>query len=269
MTPPNKIEQFADSSQNVAVASLKGVDVLGARINALDWEEVFEVVGSWTARKECRYVCISNVHMIVTAREDHLLASAMRDADMCTPDGAPVAWMLRRLGFKGQPRLSGTEVMLGYLRLATARDEPTFLLGGTEQTLAALVRQLEAAVPGIKIVGAVSPPFREMTAEEDAEIVARINASGARTVWVGLGCPKQEVWMHQHRGRVKAVMFGVGAAFDFISGAKPRAPLWMQNNGLEWLHRLLSEPGRLWRRYLVTNTLFVFGAARQLLFSRR
>jgi N-acetylglucosaminyldiphosphoundecaprenol N-acetyl-beta-D-mannosaminyltransferase len=248
---------------------LPGASVLGAHINALSWDEAFAVLQGWAQAAESRYVCISNVHMIVTARDDASLAKAMHEADMCTPDGAPVAWMLRRLGFEGQPRLSGTEVMLGYLKLAAARGESAFLLGGTDANLENLVRRLGEIVPGIKIAGAYSPPFRELTAEEDAEIVARINASGARTVWVGLGCPKQEKWMFSHRGRVHAVMLGVGAAFDFVSGAKPRAPVWMQRLGLEWLHRLASEPGRLWRRYLVTNTVFMFGAAWQLLSQRR
>lgn len=248
---------------------LAGADVLGARINALDWRETLEVLVGWAARSESRYVCISNVHMVVTARNDRALADALNQADMATPDGAPIAWMLRRLGFDKQTRISGTELMLAYLEGAARRGESVFLLGGTVAVLADLQRHLYARIPGMVIAGAVSPPFRPPTPEEDEALVQQINASGARTVWVGLGCPKQEIWMHQHRGRVNAVMFGVGAAFDFISGAKPRAPLWMQNNGLEWLHRLLSEPGRLWRRYLVTNTLFVLGAARQLLFSRR
>ena len=188
---------------------------------------------------------------------------------MATPDGAPIAWMLRRLGFPDQPRISGTELMRAYLAQASQRGESIFLLGGTEEALAALQRNLRAEFPALLIAGAISPPFRPLTAEEDEAIVAQINASGARTVWVGLGCPKQEKWMLAHRGRVQAVMLGVGAAFDFISGTKARAPAWVQGLGLEWLHRLASEPGRLWKRYLVTNTLFVLGAARQLLFERR
>ena len=248
---------------------LPGAAVLGARINALGWAETFDVLSGWVKRGESRYVCISNVHMVVTARDDASLAKAMRQADMCTPDGAPVAWMLRRSGFPNQPRISGTELMLGYLKLAAVRREPVFLLGSTEETLAGLVRELGVQVPGLHIADAYSPPFRALTDEEDAALVARINASGARTVWVSLGCPKQETWMLAHRGRVQAVMFGVGAAFDFIAGTKPRAPRWMQKAGLEWLHRLASEPARLWRRYLVTNSLFMLGAARQLLLGPR
>ena len=239
--------------------------VIGARINALSWSVTVDVLAGWAANRESRFVCISNVHMVVTAREDRDLAEAMRQSDMATPDGAPVAWMLRRQGFANQPRISGTELMRSYLKHAAACGEGIFLLGSTEDTLARLQVVLLKEFPGLKIAGAVSPPFRPLTVEEDAAIVAQINASGAGTVWVSLGCPKQEKWMLEHRGRVNAVMVGVGAAFDFIAGTVPRAPLWMQAIGFEWLHRLASEPGRLWRRYLVTNTLFVFGALRQLL----
>jgi N-acetylglucosaminyldiphosphoundecaprenol N-acetyl-beta-D-mannosaminyltransferase len=129
-----------------------------------------------------------------------------------------------------------------------------------------LQARLQEAFPGLRIAGSISPPFRQLTAEEDAADVACINASGAGTAWVSLGCPKQEKWMAAHRGRVNAVMIGVGAAFDYHAGTIGRAPTWMQHRGLEWLHRLSSEPGRLWKRYLVTNTLFVIGAVKQLAF---
>ena len=248
---------------------MPGAQVLGARITATGWDETVQALAHWASRRESRYVCISNVHMVVTARQDADLADAMRQADMATPDGAPIAWMLRRLGFPNQPRISGTELMRAYLGEASQRAEPIFLLGGTEETLAALKQNLMAEFPSLIIAGAISPPFRPITEAEDEAMVAHINASGARTVWVGLGCPKQEKWMLAHRGRVQAVMLGVGAAFDFISGTKPRAPAWVQKLGLEWLHRLASEPKRLWKRYLVTNTLFVLGAARQLLFGPR
>ena len=240
--------------------------VLGARIDALQWDQAVELIGAWAARRESRYVCVSNVHMVVTARDDRQLADAMQKSDMATPDGAPIVWMLRRLGFAGQPRISGTELMRAYLAQAAGRGESIFLFGSTEETLAGLQQKLLMELPALVVAGAVSPPFRPLSDEEDAAIVAQINASGAGTVWVSLGCPKQEKWMLAHRGKVNAVMLGVGAAFDFIAATKPRAPAWMQSSGLEWLHRLASEPGRLWKRYLVTNGLFVLGAARQLLF---
>ena len=248
---------------------LPGAQVLGARIHALEWTEVIQVIGTWAGRHESRYVCIGNVHMVVAARDDQALADALQQADLATPDGAPIAWMLRRLGFAHQPRISGTELMRAYLAHAAQRGEAIFLFGSTPQTLAGLAKKLKADYPALLLAGAISPPFRPPTAEEDAAIVAQINASGARTVWVSLGCPKQEKWMLAHRGRVHAVMLGVGAAFDFIAGTKPRAPAWMQAAGLEWLHRLASEPGRLWKRYLVTNLLFIGGAAWQLMFESR
>ncbi|MBI2225482.1 MAG: WecB/TagA/CpsF family glycosyltransferase, partial [Betaproteobacteria bacterium] len=145
-----------------------------------------------------------------------------------------------------------------------ARGDAAYFYGGTDATLTLLSARLRAAFPGLRIAGTYSPPFRPLTLEEDAEDVARINDSGAGAVFVGLGCPKQETWMAAHRGRIRAVMFGVGAAFEFHAGVINRAPLWMQRWGLEWLHRLCSEPRRLWKRYLVTNTLFILGAFRQL-----
>ena len=151
---------------------------------------------------------------------------------MATPDGAPVAWMLRKQGFAGQPRISGPDLMWALCERCAAERLPVFFYGSTEATLAALDVRLRAAFPDL-LIG-------------------------------GLGCPKQETWMAEHRGRVNAVMIGVGAAFDFHAGVVTRAPAWMRNNGLEWLHRLASDPRRLWRRYLVTNTLFILGAARQL-----
>jgi N-acetylglucosaminyldiphosphoundecaprenol N-acetyl-beta-D-mannosaminyltransferase len=185
---------------------------------------------------------------------------------MVTPDGAPVAWMVRRLGYSDQQRINGPDLMWKYCALAAHRGESIYLYGGTPETLGTLQRRLVREFPGLRVAGAYSPPFRTLTAAEDATAVASINASGAGTVWVSLGCPKQETWMATHRGRVNAVMIGVGAAFDYHAGTVHRAPLPVQRLGLEWLYRLISEPRRLWRRYLITNTLFVFGAARQLMF---
>lgn len=210
-------------------------------------------------------VCICNVHSVVRAWQETEFGRVVNEADMATPDGAPVAWMLRRLGHAGQQRINGPDLMWRYCEQAQLRGEPIFFYGGTEETLARMRLMLLAAFPGLKIVGAISPPFRALTPDEDATIVDQINASGAGVVFVSLGCPKQELWMAAHRGRVHAVMIGVGAAFDFHAGTTRRAPRWMQNSGLEWLHRLLSEPRRLGKRYFVTNSLFIFAAAKQLL----
>jgi N-acetylglucosaminyldiphosphoundecaprenol N-acetyl-beta-D-mannosaminyltransferase len=240
--------------------------VIGSAIDVLGWDEAVQRLGAWSRERKSRVVCICNAHSLVTARQDAAFAEVLRQAEMCTPDGAPVAWMLRRLGHAGQARINGPDLMWRCCAWAAGSGESVYLYGGTAETLALLQQRLNASFPALRIAGAMSPPFRPLSEAEDAAAVEAINASGAGTVWVSLGCPKQELWMQAHRGRVHAVMLGVGAAFDYHAGTIRRAPPWAQRAGLEWLHRLLSEPRRLWRRYLVTNTLFVLAAARQLLF---
>jgi N-acetylglucosaminyldiphosphoundecaprenol N-acetyl-beta-D-mannosaminyltransferase len=246
----------------------RGAWVLGSFIDASAWSVALQRIADWTARRESRYVCICNVHSVVTASRDSAFGWVLNQADMATPDGAPVAWMLRKLGFAGQARINGPDLMWRYCARAAETGQPMFLYGGSAGTLELLQLRLLEQFPGLQFAGAYSPPFRPLTTAEDAAVVERINASGASVVWVSLGCPKQELWMAAHRGRIHAVMVGVGAAFEYHAGTLPRAPLWMQNAGLEWLHRVVSEPRRLWRRYLVTNTLFVWGAFRQLLWGR-
>lgn len=244
----------------------RGAHVLGAFVDALTWDEALARISRWAAARESRYVCLCNAHMVVTTTQDRDFLRVVNEADMATPDGMPVAWMLRRLGFREQQRISGANLMWRYFALAESRGHAVYFYGSTDATLTLLCARLRAAFPGLRIAGTYSPPFRPLTPVEDAADVARINDSGAGAVFIGLGCPKQETWMAAHRGRIRAVMFGVGAAFEFHAGVINRAPLWMQRVGLEWLHRLCSEPRRLWKRYLVTNTLFVLGACRQLLF---
>jgi N-acetylglucosaminyldiphosphoundecaprenol N-acetyl-beta-D-mannosaminyltransferase len=238
--------------------------VLGALIDVISWVDALERLLEWARARESRYVTICNVHVVVSASRDADYRGVINASDMATPDGAPLAWMLRRLGFARQPRISGPDLMWALCERAAAEYIPIYCYGSTDTTLALLEYRLRVAFPDLRMM-MESPPFRALTSAEDAAALERINASGAGIVFVGLGCPKQERWMAEHRGRVNAVMIGVGAAFDFHAGTVQRAPAWMRDNGLEWLHRLASEPGRLWKRYLVTNTLFILGAARQLL----
>jgi N-acetylglucosaminyldiphosphoundecaprenol N-acetyl-beta-D-mannosaminyltransferase len=200
--------------------------------------------------------------------QDPSFAAVLRQADLATPDGAPVAWMLRRLGHPGQERINGPDLMWRWCGTAAQQGASIFLLGSAAATLARLEERLRATWPQLRIAGSLSPPFRPLTPAEDAQVIERINTSGAGVVFVSLGCPKQERWMAEHRGAVRAVMIGVGAAFDFHAGTVSRAPVWMRQHGLEWLHRLLSEPRRLWRRYLFTNSAFTLAAIRQLLGGR-
>lgn len=242
--------------------------VIGVPIDVLDWSVALARIHRWALDRQSRYVCICNAHSVVTARQDRAFAQVIRDADMATPDGAPVAWLMRRLGSARQERINGPDLMWRYCAAAASRNEAIYLYGGQQTTLDILQEKLLEHFPGLQIAGAYSPPFRELTAAEDEAVVQAINASGAGTVWVSLGCPKQEKWMAEHKSKINAVMIGVGAAFDYHAGTIKRAPLWMQQNGLEWLHRLCSEPRRLWRRYFVTNTLFIFYALQQLLLKR-
>lgn len=240
-----------------------GRAILEAFIDAVTWDEAISRILRWGAARESRYVCICNVHSVVTTTRDVEFKVAVNNADMATPDGAPIAWALRSLGHAGQERINGPDLMMKYLAEAERQGQIVYFYGSTETTLAELRTALAREFPALRIGGTCSPPFRQLTSEEDEAMVRAINDSGANVVFVGLGCPKQEKWMADHRGRIQAVMVGVGAAFDYHSGVVKRAPLWWQQHGLEWLYRLGSEPRRLFKRYMVTNTLFIFGFLRQ------
>jgi N-acetylglucosaminyldiphosphoundecaprenol N-acetyl-beta-D-mannosaminyltransferase len=243
----------------------KGKPILEAFIDALSWDDAIGQIMQWGEKHESRYVCICNVHSVVTTTSDIEFKIAVNSADMATPDGAPVDWALRRLGFSMQERINGPDLMWKYLAEAERVGQTVFFYGSTPITLEKLGKELAKHFPHLRVGGLHAPPFRPLATQEDEAIVNMINASGANVVFVGLGCPKQEKWMAEHRGRINAVMIGVGAAFDYHSGMVKRAPLWWQNNGLEWLYRLGSEPRRLFKRYMVTNTLFIVRFTRQLL----
>lgn len=243
----------------------RSVDIIGSPICPLTWRQALDTLAAWSAQRRSRYVCICNVHSVVTARFDPVFREVLANCDMATPDGAPLAWFLRKRGHPSQERINGPDLMLRYFAEAADRGEKIYLYGGRPEILVSLRIRLQERFPGLIIAGHYSPPFRPLTPEEDAAVVREINASGAGSVWVSLGCPKQEKWMARQAGRINAVMVGVGAAFDYHAGAVTRAPPWMQRYGLEWLHRLASDPRRLWRRYLVTNTLFIYYACAQLL----
>lgn len=241
----------ASPSRNVRI-------VFGSAIDVLTWEQTLARISGWAALRESRYVCICNVHSVMTARYDEYLRHVLNSSDMATPDGMPVAWMLRLRGIRKQRRINGPDLMWKYCKLAEKTGQPVYFYGGATETLDALRVRLLGAFPALQIAGLFSPPFRPLGEEEEMKIVEMINRSGAGVVFVGLGCPKQEIWMAQQRGKIHAVMIGVGAAFDYHAGTLKRAPQWMQHAGLEWFYRLMKEPRRLWRRYLVTNSLFLF-----------
>lgn len=239
--------------------------VIGVPIDVVGWDAAVNRIMVWGRERAGRAVYLCNVHVAVTATRDPALALALRAADLVLPDGAPVAWMQRRLGAAGQPRIDGPNLMARLLSAAERDALPIYLLGGSPTALTALEKELAARFPRLTIAGSWSPPYREPSPEENQRMVASINGSGAGLVFVGLGCPKQELWIARHAPAVQAVMLGVGAAFDFHAKLKPRAPEWMQRTGLEWVHRLCSEPQRLWKRYMFTNSYFIAATLCQLL----
>ena len=209
------------------------------------------------------------VHGLITAARDASFRRRVNGFELVAPDGQPVRWALNRFHNAGlSDRVYGPELMLRLCRAAAEQGVGVYLYGGTPEVLDTLKNGLAERFPRLRIAGAESPPFRALTAEEDAAVVERMNDSGAGVVFLGVGCPKQEVFAAEHRDRLRAVQVCVGAAFDFHAGAKRMAPPWMQRRGLEWLFRLWQEPGRLWRRYLVTNTIFSLLVGRRLLLGR-
>jgi N-acetylglucosaminyldiphosphoundecaprenol N-acetyl-beta-D-mannosaminyltransferase len=249
----------------VSAQAAASTAVLDVPVHALRMDTAIQRIAAWAAQGEARRVCFVNAHSTATARHDRAHAAALRTSDMNLPDGAPVAWMLRRLGHAGQPRVSGPDVMEALLARCEREKLPVYLLGGTPETAARLRQRITARWPALLVAGTMSPPFSTPSEEELQRTATTITASGARVVFVGLGCPKQEWWMARLAPNLPAVQLGVGAAFDFLAGTQARAPAWMRASGLEWLHRLARDPVRLGPRYLRTNSAFLAGALRQLL----
>ena len=239
--------------------------IVGVRVNPTDYERATREILAWARSGDGRYACVANVHMIMEAFDDPDYRAVVNAADMVTPDGMPLVWMLRLRGWTRLGRVYGPTLMLHVLKAAEDEEIPVGFYGGTAGVIEALGMRVRAKFPDLKIQYSHSPPFRALSPGEDSEMVEDLRASGVRILFVGLGCPKQEIWMARHRDRVSAAMLGVGAAFDFHAGTKPQAPRWMQNIGLEWMFRLAHEPRRLWRRYLYHNPRFAFLALADLL----
>lgn len=240
-------------------------NILATRIDHLSWLDAVERIESWARQRESRVVCICNVHSVVTAKFDRRLRTAINESDLATPDGMPLAWLIAKRRDVNQARISGADLTLRLCTNAAQTGTRIAFYGSSERTLAKLSGVLHARYPRLTIARMISPPFRALSTDEDEVMINALNESGAGIIFVGLGCPKQEIWMAEHHGRVNAVMIGVGAAFDYIAGTVKRPPYWMQRVGLEWLGRLVAEPRRLWRRYLFTNTIFIFYILRELI----
>jgi N-acetylglucosaminyldiphosphoundecaprenol N-acetyl-beta-D-mannosaminyltransferase len=239
--------------------------LLETRVNTTSYSEATGQVKDWALAEQSRIVCIANVNNIMEAHNSVDYRNAINLSDLVTPDGMPLVWMLRLKGVKRQTRVYGPTLMLHVLEMAAREKIPVGYYGGDERTLERLVPLMLERFPGLLVVYKFSPPFRPLDKQESTQIIENITASGARILFVGLGCPKQEIWMAEHKGQVPAVMLGVGAAFNFLAGTKPQAPSWMQAVGLEWFFRLIHEPRRLARRYLYNNPRFILLALADLL----
>jgi N-acetylglucosaminyldiphosphoundecaprenol N-acetyl-beta-D-mannosaminyltransferase len=239
------------------------IDILGIGVDAQRFEQAIETLATWATQSEGRrYVCTCPVYTLMRARELLPLKQALKDADMVVADGMPVAWVQRWWGATEAERVYGPDVMLALCQKLAGSSASHYFFGGQPDVTLKLIAVLQKRYPGLNIVGHSEPMVGEWHSPPDAEtlreLTAPINAANPSVIWVGLGSPKQDLWMHHCRQPLNApLIIGVGAAFDFISGAKRQAPLWMRRNGLEWLFRLVQEPRRLWRRYLLYNPRFI------------
>jgi N-acetylglucosaminyldiphosphoundecaprenol N-acetyl-beta-D-mannosaminyltransferase len=238
---------------------MKTFSVLGSNILNVKKEDAVNAIEKIVDSRETKYVCFANVHTTVLGRTDQHFRDITNNAVMALPDGMPLVWLGRLKKNKDLEKCSGPDVMDEILKLSAERGYTNFFYGGTGEVLHSLHDHLKNRFPNLKIVGAFPPPFRALTQAEDREIIKMINQVNPRIIWVGLGAPKQEVWMSEHVHQIKSsLLLGVGAAFNFHAQAVKRVPRWMQNIGLEWFYRLLQEPKKLWKRYLITNLLFLF-----------
>jgi len=246
------------------------LNILGVAVSAIGPALALATIESWIATRDPHYVCVTGVPGVIESQSDPKLRAIHNRAGLVTPDGMPLVWIGRLSGQQQMARVYGPDLLLALCEHSCQTGYRHYFFGGGEGVADLLVQELAQRFPGLQTVGTHSPPFRSLTPSEDAAIVEAINSSGADIVWVGLSTPKQERWMASHRDRLTApVLIGVGAAFDFHAGLKPQAPYWMQRSGLEWLFRLLSEPRRLWKRYLYNNPRFVALVLLQLLGLRR
>lgn len=263
-------ESLPTSLRSIRTSPVPTVRVLTTEMTALSFEGLLETVTRWGKTQDRgRMVCIANVHMLVEARRDRSLAEVLGRADAVTPDGMPLVWFMRRNGHPDQERVAGMDLLPALCATAERQSINVYFLGSTPEVLMAIRGRLLAAYPRLRIVGMEAPPFREMTRDEEAATMHRINLANPGFLFIALGCPKQEKWMGRNVGNVRAVMFGLGAAFPVFAGIRRRAPDVMQRNCLEWLYRLGQEPRRLWRRYLTTNTTFLWWLYKEWLSDQR
>lgn len=234
-------------------------------VDVCNHELVIYRVAEIVKRGEGGYVCFSTVHMVMESYDHPEFGAKVNDADLVIPDGMPVVWMQKLQGEKNAARVRANDLMIMFCAYAEKHNLKVGFYGGKQAVIDAIIARAAQDFPKLQIAYAYSPPFRELTDEEDAAVTAKINQAAPDILFMGLGCPKQENWMAAHKTRLKAVMLGVGASFDFYAGNVKESPAWLGKLGLEWLYRLIQEPQRLWRRYLLLNPRFLWLAMLQML----
>jgi N-acetylglucosaminyldiphosphoundecaprenol N-acetyl-beta-D-mannosaminyltransferase len=245
--------------------------VLGVRVDAVQIPEVCARVADWIAHRDgCRYVAVTGMHGIMEAQHEPAFKAVLNAADLVVPDGMPLVWLGRIRGRPVNRRVYGPELMLEVCRRTASRNVSHFLVGGAPGVADRLATALRHRFAELAISGTCSPPFHPLSEGQEEDLLETINRAAPDIVWVGFSTPKQEQWMHRHRNRLNAaVLLGVGAAFDIHSGTRSQAPAWMRENGWEWLFRLIQEPRRLWRRYLLYGPQFLFYVVLELLNLRK
>ena len=242
--------------------------IISLNIDHVSFSQSLDQVMRWGLSHTPSYVCFANVHMTIEAHKDAAFRQNVNHANLILADGKPVAVASRLLYGKKQERIAGMDFTPAILEKANEHHARVFLYGSTTQVLDALQEKISTQYKNVELAGAIAPPFRALTTEELQAHIQQINQSGAHVVLVSLGCPKQEKWMAAHSAKINAVLLGVGGAFAVTAGLQKRSPAWMQRSGLEWLHRLSQEPGRLFKRYFVTNTSFLFLLSKALIKQR-
>ena len=246
------------------LAPTRSCSILGMRVDEVDYDLIVKQVRHWANESASRYFCSSTVHMVMESYDDPTFQAVVNSADLVGTDGAPIVWVSRWLGLDRQTCVFAWEVTTRLCEMAAQEQIPVGFYGSTPEVIQEVVENVKRRFATLNVAYAFSPPFRPLTPEEDDAIVNDIKRSGVRILFVGLGCPKQERWMNQHRGRVPATMLGVGWAFDVLAGRSKAAPGWMQKIGMQWLYRVVLNPKKLWWRYLKTNPRFALLILRQL-----
>lgn len=257
-----------DASLPAFASPLSKVQLIRTWVTTAPYRQFIQKIAEWAQQRRSAYVCFANVHMLMEANRDPSFNQVVNQADLVAPDGRPLSILMRWQYGLRQDRVCGMDLLPDLLRTAVEQNLSVYFYGSTQETLDAVQARLLLEHPTLRIAGLESPPFRPLTAEEDQAAVDRINASEANLVFVSLGCPKQERWMADHQGRVQACMLGLGQAFLTYAGTEKRLPRWARDFALEWAYRLYLEPKRLWKRYLVGNTWFLYNAFLSIVRSR-